>query len=203
MKIILRVVAFGVASLHESDGQLMLPCRGFEFDFSQASVNGFDRRIQQLIDRLVIGFASDIGSIKLLAVKQRDHRVFEFHARNFTGQRHVADSEFVFAIRRKIMFHHETAARAERHSFNMVLLPALARSARRRQGNHHVGHVTIGGRYRRRLHIAHRLKRNSARSINVLVYEVWRNLQSCCVIVEIAFDVVGWEQCLGIDVQSQ
>ena len=90
----------------------MLPGRGFKVDLSQAIVDFFDRRIEALVDRFVIGFAADIGSIEFLAIKQNNHGVFEFHPRHFSRERHVTDGEFVFAVDGECVFDAETASRA-------------------------------------------------------------------------------------------
>ena len=82
----------------------MLPGRGLKADLPQPAVDFFDRGIQALVDRLVVGLAADIGAIELLAVEQRDHRVFELHPRHFARERHVADRELVFAVGREIVF---------------------------------------------------------------------------------------------------
>src|SRR5262245_38822954 len=105
------LVAFGKAPLQEGYRQSMLPGRGFEADLPQPPVDFFDRRIQALVDRLVVGFAADVGAIDFLAVKQRDHRVFELHPRHFSRERHVADGKFVFAIDRESVFYAESASR--------------------------------------------------------------------------------------------
>src|SRR5712691_4789963 len=58
------LVAFGEAALHEGDRQFVLPCRGSKADLPQPSVDFFDRGIQPLVDRLVVGFAADGGAIE-------------------------------------------------------------------------------------------------------------------------------------------
>src|SRR5262245_15287758 len=92
------LIAFGIAAMHKRYRHLMLPCRGFKADLPQPPVDLFDRRIQALVDRLVVGLAADIGTVEFLAVKQRDHRVFELHPRYFSRESHVADREFVVTI---------------------------------------------------------------------------------------------------------
>ena len=120
------LVAFGEAAMHESDRQRVLPLRGLEAELPQPSVDFFDRWIQSLIDRLVVGVAADRGAIELLAVEQRDHRVLEFHPGHFARKCHVADRELVFAVCREVVFDAEAAAGAERHPFKAMLLPASA-----------------------------------------------------------------------------
>ena len=109
----------------------MLPGRGFEGDLPQPPVDFRDRHIQPLVDRFVIAFAADIGAVELLSVKQRQHGVFELHLRHFSRHRHVADREFVFAVRGEEVLDRETASRPERHPFNVMLLPARAGSGPR------------------------------------------------------------------------
>ena len=197
------LVAFGEAAMHERDRQLVLPCRGSKADLPQPSVDLFDRGIQPLVDRLVVGVAADRGAIELLAVEQRDHRVLEFHPRHFARERHVADRELVFAVCREIVFDDEAAARAERHPFDVMLLPAGAGSAGRRQRNHHVGGVAVGGRLGRSLGVADRLERDRARGVDVLVDEIGRDLQGGGVVVEVALDVVVRQQRLRVDVEPE
>ena len=127
------LVALGEAAMHEGDGQLVLPLRGMEADLPQPSVDLFNRGIEFLIDRLVIGFAADGRAIELLAVEQRDHRVLELHPRHFARQRHVADRELVVAVGREVVFDDEAAARAEGRALEVMLLPAGAGRALRRQ----------------------------------------------------------------------
>ena len=197
------LVAFGEAAMQKGDRQLVLPGRGSKADLPQPSVDFFDRGIQPLVDRLVVGFAADIGAIELLAVEQGDHRVFEFHPRHFPRQRHVADRELVFAVCREIVFDDEAAARAERHPFDVMLLPAGAGSAVRRQGNHHVGDVAVGGRHGRSLGVADRLERDGARGGNVLVDETGRYLQGGGIVIEVALDVVVRQQCRRVDIEPE
>ena len=122
------LVAFGKAALEKGHGQFMLPGRGLKTDLPQPVVDFFDRRIQALVDRLVVGFAADIGAVDLFAVKQCNHRVFELHLRHFPRERHVADSEFVFAVYRESVFDAEPASCTQRHPFNVMLLSAGAGS---------------------------------------------------------------------------
>ena len=197
------LVAFGEAAVHEGDRQIVLPGRGAKVDLPQPSVDFLDRRIQPLVDRLVVGFSADSGAIELLAVEQRDHRVFEFHPRHFPRQRHVADRQLVVAVGREIVFDDEAAARAERHPFDVMLLPAGAGRARRRQRNHHVGGVAVGGRHGRRLGVADRLERDGPRGVDVLVDEIGRDLQGGGVVVEVALDVVVRQQCLRVDIEPE
>ena len=197
------LVAFGEAAMHEGDRQFVLPCRGLEADLPQPSVDFFDRGIQPLVDRLVVGFAADRGAIELLAVEQRDHRVLEFHPRHFPRQRHVADRELVVAVCREIVFDDEAAARAERHPFKAMLLPAGAGSAGRRQGDHHVGGVAVRGRDGGSLAVADRLERDGARGVDVLVDEIGRHLQGGGVVVEVALDVVVRQQSLRVDIEPE
>ena len=105
------LVAFGKAAMHEGYRQLMLPFRGFEADLPQPPVDFFHRRIEALVDRLVVGFAADIGAIEFLAVKQCNYRVFELHLRHFSRKRHIADGQFVFAVDRENVFDAEPASR--------------------------------------------------------------------------------------------
>ena len=144
-----------------------------------------------------------VGAIELLAVEQRDHRVFELHPRHFARERHVADRELVFAVCREIVFDDEAAARAERHPFDVMLLPAGAGSARRRQRNHHVGDVAVGGRLGRSLGVADRLERDRARGGDVLVDEIGRDLQGGGVVIEVALDVVVRQQRLRVDIEPE
>ena len=197
------LVAFGEAAMHERDRQLVLPCRGVEADLPQPVVDLFNRGIERLIDRLVVGFAADRRAIELLAVEQRDHRVLELHPRHFARQRHVADRELVLAVRREIVFDDEAAARAEGHPFDVMLLPAGAGSAARRQRDHHVGDVAVRGRLGQRLRVADRLERDRARGVDVLVDEVGRHLQGGGVVVEVALDVVVGQPCRGVDVEPE
>ena len=124
------LVAFGEAALHERDRQRVLPGRRVEPDLAQPAVDLFDRRIQLLIDRLVVGVTADGRAIELLAVEQRDDRVLELHPRHFARQRHVADRQFVFAVGREVVLDAEAAARAEGHALETMLLPAGARARR-------------------------------------------------------------------------
>ena len=144
---------------------LCWPCGGVEADLPQPAVDLFDRGIQPLVDRLVVGFAADGRAVELLAVEQRDHRVLELHPRHFARQRHVADRELVFAVGREVVLDAEAAARAERHAFDVMLLPARAGLAVRRQRDHHVGDVAVGGRLGGRLGVADRLERDGARGV--------------------------------------
>ena len=197
------LVAFGEAAMHEGHRQLVLPCRGLEADLPQPPVDLLDGGIQPLVDRLVIRLAADRGAIELLAVEQHDHRVLELHPRHFARQRHVADRELVVAVRREVVLDDEAAARAERHPFEPMLLPAGAGRARRRQRDHHVGDVAVGGQERLRLGVADRLERDGARGVDVLVDEVGRHLQRGGVVVEVALDVVVGQPGRGVDVQPE
>src|SRR5262245_55978759 len=80
------LVAFSEAAMQKGHSQLMLTFASFEADLLQPSVNFFDCRIQSLIDRFVVGFAADIRAVKLFAVEQHNHRVFEFHPRHFSRE---------------------------------------------------------------------------------------------------------------------
>ena len=102
------LVALGVAALHERDRQLVLAGRRVEVDLAQPSVDLFDRGIERLVDRLVVGFAADVRAVELLAVEQHDHRVLELHARHFARERHVADRELVLAVGREVVLDDST-----------------------------------------------------------------------------------------------
>ena len=82
------LVALGEAALHERDRDLVLSLRRLEANLAQATVDLFDRGIELLIDRFVIGFAADGGAIELLAIEEGDHRVLELHPRHFARERH-------------------------------------------------------------------------------------------------------------------
>src|SRR5262245_22848196 len=92
------LVTFGKAALQKGYCKVVLSGRRFEPDSTQPPVDVFYGRIEALVDRLVVGFAADIGAIDFLAVKQCNNRVFELHPRYFSRQRHVADGQFVFAV---------------------------------------------------------------------------------------------------------
>ena len=195
------LVALGEAAVHERDRRACAarPSRGTRIFRSRLLIR-FDRGIERLVDRLVVRFAADRRAIELLAVEQHDHRVLELHPRHFARERHVADRELVLAVRREIVFDDEAAARAERHAFDVMLLPAGAGSAARRQRDHHVGDVAVGGRLGERLGVADRLERDRARGVDVLVDEIGRDLQRGGVVVEVALDVVvgqprRWRRC--------
>src|SRR5690348_13669284 len=115
------LVTLGEAPLEKGYGQLMLPSRGLKTDFSESVVNLFDRRVQPLVNRLVVRFSADIRPVELLTVKQGDHRVFKLHPGHFPRERHVPDGEFIFAICRELVFDAESPARTERHPFNVML----------------------------------------------------------------------------------
>ena len=188
------LVTFGIAALHEGDSQVMVSLSRFEFDLPQPSVDFCDRHIEPRVDCLVIAFAADVGAIELFSVEQRQHGVFELHLRHFSRQRHVADREFVFAIRREPVLDGHAAPRSERHPFDVMLLPARAGSGLGIERNHHVLDVAVSGRHRRRLDVAHGLLRDLARGRNVLVYEVGRNLQVGCIVIEMPLDVIQRQQ---------
>ena len=120
------LVAFGKAAMEEGDRQLVLSGGGFEAELAQPAVDFFNRGIKPLIDRLVVGIATDIRAIDLLAVEQDDDGVLELHPRHFARERHVADREHVFAVGREVVLGDEAAARAEGHPFDVMLLPAGA-----------------------------------------------------------------------------
>ena len=111
--------------------------------------------------------------------------------------------ELVFAVRREVVLDDEAAARAEGHPLETMLLPAGAGRAARRQRNHHVGGVAVGGRIGRRLGVADRLERDRARGVDVLVDEIGRHLQGGGVVVEVALDVVVGQQGCRVDVEPE
>ena len=150
----------------------------------------------------MVRLAAEGGSIELLAVEQRDHRVLEFHARHFARQRHVADRELVFALDREVVLDGEAAARTERHPFEAMLLPAGAGSAGRRQRDHHVGDVAVGDRLGGSFGVADRLERDGARGVDVLIHEIGRHLEGGGVGVEVALDVVVRQPGLAVDVEA-
>src|SRR5690606_35775295 len=63
------LVAFGVAAVDEGDGELVLARGRAKADLAQPAVDLLDGRIEALIDRLVIGFAADVGPVDLFAVE--------------------------------------------------------------------------------------------------------------------------------------
>ena len=160
-------------------------------------------RIECLVDRLVIAFAADVRAVELLAVEQHDDRVLELHARHFARERHVADRELVLAVGGEVVLDDEAAARPERHTLEVMLLAARARSALRRQRDHHVRGVAVLGRERRRFEVADGLLRDRARGADVLRDEGRRNLERVGVVVETAFDVVLGQQHGGVDVERE
>src|SRR5262249_49087019 len=81
------LVAFGEAAMQKGPRQIMLSGRGVKVDLPQAPVDFFDRRVQTLIDRFVVGLAADIGAIEFLAVQQHNDRVFKLHSRHFARER--------------------------------------------------------------------------------------------------------------------
>src|SRR3970282_1971299 len=160
-------------------------------------------RLDDLIDRLVVGFATDVGAKELPAVEEGQNYVLELHPWHFPRERHVAYVKLVFAVRGEIVLDDEAPARPERHAFNVMLLPARARSTPGRERDHHIGDVTVGGRYRRRFEVTDRPERNLARGVDVLVDEGRRHLKGIRVVVEVALDVVLGQQHLRIDVERQ
>jgi hypothetical protein len=196
-------VAFGEAAVDERHGERMLPCRRREGNSAQPVVDGFDGRIERLVDRLVIGFTTDVRAVELFAVEQHDDGVLELHARHFARERHVADRELVFAVGRKVVRDDEAAARAERQAGQMVLLPPRAGSAVRRQRDDHVGGVAVGGCDRQRLRIADGFERDRARGVDVLTDESRRHLQSVTVVVVVAADVVLRQENGRVDLERE
>src|ERR1700752_1681634 len=77
------LVTLGKAALNKGDCQFMLPCRRLKADLLQPSIDFFDRRIQRLVYRFMVGFAANIGAVKLLAVQESEDSVFKFHSRHF------------------------------------------------------------------------------------------------------------------------
>jgi hypothetical protein len=197
------LVALGEAAMEERHRQLVLPCSRLEAELPQPSVDLFDRGIQLLIDRLVIDVTANRRAIELLAVEQDDDRVLELHPRHFARQRHVTDRELVFAVCREIVFDDEAAARAEGHAFEVMLLPAGAGSAVRRQRNNHVGDVAVRRRLGQSFGVTDSFERDRARGVDVLVDEVGRDLKGGGVVVEVAFDVVFRQPGGRVDVEPE
>jgi hypothetical protein len=79
---------------------------------------------------------------------------------------------------------------------------AGARRRGRRQRDHHVLRIAVGGDNRLRLRVADRFERDRPRRIDVLIDEVGRYLQRRRVVVEMALDVVVRQQRLRVDVQA-
>ena len=113
--------------MYECDRDFVLTCCCLEPDLSQPPVDFLHSSIQPLVDRFVVLFASDIGTVELLAVKQSNDRVLEFHPGHFASKSHVADREFIFAIDRECVFDSHPSTRAERHFLKAMLLLARAR----------------------------------------------------------------------------
>ena len=84
-----------------------------------------------------------------------------------------------------------------------MLLAARSGAPLRRQRDHHVGNVAVGGRLGGRLRVADRLERNGARRVDVLVDEVRRDLQGRGVVIEVALDVVVGQPGRGVDVEPE
>src|SRR5262245_41789559 len=104
------LVAFGKAALEKSYRELMLSLRGFKADLLYSAVYSFYRRIQPRVDRFVVGYSPNIGTVKFLPVEECNYSVFELHPGHFSRKRHVADAEFVFTVGREKVFDAEPAA---------------------------------------------------------------------------------------------
>ncbi len=85
------LVALGETTVQERDCDAVLPGGGMKADILQPSVDGGHGRILSLIDRLLIGVATDVSAEEFLAVEQRHDRVLELHPRHVASQRHIAD----------------------------------------------------------------------------------------------------------------
>ena len=140
-------------AVQERDSHLMRPGSGLEPDLLEARVDGIDRRVLLLVDRLDIRLAADLRFKDALAIKRRQNRVVELHVVDPEGHGQVGNVELVLPVDREIMLDQQPTPRAERQSRDVAELRALVLDGvrrRRRLGraipDRLHGHGT-GGRY--------------------------------------------------------
>ncbi len=166
-----ELIAFREAALYERDGDGMLPCSGIKTNTTQTIVDLGYRIVLYLVDRLVIGFAADVGAEKFHTIKQCHDSVFEFHVGHFAREREIADRQFILAIGKEVVLDAHAAACTERHTFVVALLRAGAWRAARWQRNNHVCDVAVGFHHGNRTTITHGIVCNGACGVEVLVDE--------------------------------
>src|SRR5690606_26144365 len=136
-----------------------------------------NRVVEDLVDPFVVFFAAHYGAVELFTIQQGDDSVLEFHVGNFARQGKIADIQFVDTVGQEGVLYTDTTAGAEGEAFIVTLLRTAAFLSTGGQGDDHVGYVAIGFHDGDRTRIAHRVMRNVACGVQILVDKGRAHLQ--------------------------
>ena len=183
------IVGFGERPAFERHTDSVRSGRGEEADVLQARVDAIKRATLHLIVELHVLLAADHRLIDELVIEGHDQRVLELHAAAPDVRDDVGDIDGVLAVRRKIDFRENAAARTEWKAGRVGKLRAWCGAE---------GPPSWSG-----IRPAERFHGYGARGDDILFDEGGRHLQRGRNVVEAFGDVIGRQKLAGINLYRQ